>query len=284
VTDPERGIRRGFDFIELNQRTPKPRTNRGVTEIRGTHYKPLGPRALEDTLEAMGEYIDTLKFAGGSFAIMPRAVSAKIIEICHAYDVKVSTGGALEHALMRRGDVVDKFLAEVIDLGFDTVEVSANYISLPQDDLVRLCEKVVKLGLAAKPEIALRSGTAGGVVNAADIESNDVADVAYMIQLGKRYLDAGAHMLMVESEGITEDVTTWRPDVVSRLVDGLGLEHLMFEAADPVVFAWYIRLYGAEVNLFIDHSQIYHLESLRSGVGGGGPLWGRVLTYNPDAG
>jgi phosphosulfolactate synthase (CoM biosynthesis protein A) len=38
------------------------------------------------------------------------------------------------------------------------------------------------------------------------------------------------------------------------------------------------------VNLFIDHSQIYHLESLRSGVGGGGPLWGRVLTYNPDAG
>ena len=160
MTDPERDTRRGFDFIELNQRTPKPRSNRGVTEIRGTHYKPLGTRALEDTLEAMGEYIDTLKFAGSSFAIMPRAVSAKIIEICHAYDVKVSTGGALEHALMRRGDVVDKFLAEVIDLGFDTVEVSANYISLPQDDLVRLCEKVVKLGLAAKPEIALRSGTA----------------------------------------------------------------------------------------------------------------------------
>jgi phosphosulfolactate synthase (CoM biosynthesis protein A) len=176
VTDPERDTRRGFDFIELNQRTPKPRTNRGVTEIRGTHYKPLGTRALKDTLEAMGEYIDTLKFAGGSFAIMPRAVSAKIIDICHSYDVKVSTGGALEHALMRRGDVV------------------------------------------------------------------------------------------------------------SRLVDGLGLEHLMFEAADPVVFAWYVRLYGAEVNLFIDHSQIYHLESLRSGVGGGGPLWGRVLTYNPDAG
>ncbi len=28
----------------------------------------------------------------------------------------------------------------------------------------------------------------------------------------------------------------------------------MFEAADPDVFAWYVKNYGPEVNLFVDHS------------------------------
>jgi hypothetical protein len=29
---------------------------------------------------------------------------------------------------------------------------------------------------------------------------------------------------------------------------------VMFEAAEPEVFAWYIKSYGTEVNLFVDHS------------------------------
>src|SRR2546422_3529844 len=41
-----------------------------------------------------------------------------------------------------------------------------------------------------------------------------------------------------------------------RSVDALGLERVMFEAADPDVFAWYVKNYGPEVNLFVDHSQI----------------------------
>ena len=72
-------------------------------------------------------------------------------------------------------------------------------------------------------------------------------------------------MIMIESEGITENVRTWRTDVVARIADTLGLEHVMFEAADPEVFAGYVKNYGPEVNLFVDHSQIVQLECLRSG-------------------
>jgi phosphosulfolactate synthase (CoM biosynthesis protein A) len=53
----------------------------------------------------------------------------------------------------------------------------------------------------------------------------------------------------------------------------------VFEAADPEVFAWYIKTYGPEVNLFVDHSQIVQLECLRSGIWGIQSLWGRVFTY-----
>jgi (2R)-phospho-3-sulfolactate synthase (ComA) len=57
-----------------------------------------------------------------------------------------------------------------------------------------------------------------------------------------------------------------------------GPYYMMFEDADPEVFAWYIKNYEAEVNLFVDHSQIVQLECLRSGLWGTKSLWGRVVT------
>jgi phosphosulfolactate synthase (CoM biosynthesis protein A) len=86
---------------------------------------------------------------------------------------------------------------------------------------------------------------------------------------------------MIESEGITENVRSWRTEAPARIIDALGLECVMFEAADPEVFAWYIKNYGPEVNLFVDHSQIVQLECLRRGIWGTSDLWGRVLTYKP---
>ncbi|HLQ64431.1 MAG TPA: phosphosulfolactate synthase, partial [bacterium] len=95
----------------------------------------------------------------------------------------------------------------------------------------------------------------------------------------KRFLDAGAYMVMIESEGVTENVKVWRTDVPAKIIDTLGLERVMFEASDPAVFAWYIKNYGPDVNLFVDHSQIVQLECLRSGIWGTKSLWGRVHTY-----
>ena len=62
-----------------------------------------------------------------------------------------------------------------------------------------------------------------------------------MIQVTRRFLEAGAHQIMIESEGITENVRSWRTDVPARLIEALGLERIMFEAADPEVFAWYVN-------------------------------------------
>jgi len=66
-------------------------------------------------------------------------------------------------------------------------------------------------------------------------------------------------------------------------INALGLEKVMFEAADPEGFAWYIKDWGPEVNLFVDHSQIVQLECLRSGIWGTASLWGWVLTYKGES-
>lgn len=268
---------RVFPFLRLNAREGKPRA-RGVTEIRGPYYTPMGTRYLHDLLETMGAHVDGLKFGGGSFVLYPRAVLRALIDLCHAHDVYVSTGGFIEAVLPQGAETVRRYLGECRELGFDVVEVSSGFITVPPDDLVRLVAAVLKAGLKAKPEVGIQFG-AGGASSVAALEAEGTRDPGLAIAQAKRFFDAGAQTVMVESEGITENVSSWRTDVVARIVSELGTERVMFEAADPAVFTWYVKNYGPDVNLFVDHSQIVQLECLRSGVWGTNDVWGRVFTY-----
>jgi len=269
-----------FDFLRHNDRAPKPRT-RGITEIRGPYYTPLGKRTLQDILETMGPWVDTLKFAGGSFTLMPDRALEELIALCHEHGLLVSTGGFIERVLTQGSEAVAQYIDTCRAVGFDIIELSSGFITIPVDDWLRLIERVQRAGLKAKPEVGIQFG-AGGATTADELVAEGTHDVAWVIQLARRFLDAGAYQIMIESEGITENVRTWRTDVPARLIEALGLERIMFEAADPEVFAWYIKHYGPEVNLFVDHSQIVQLESLRQGIWGTASLWGRVLTYKGD--
>jgi phosphosulfolactate synthase (CoM biosynthesis protein A) len=271
---------RAFPFVRLNKRAAKPRTV-GITEIRGPYYAPLGRRVLEDVLETMGEWIDSLKFAGGSFTLMPRRTLLEMIELCHRSNVLVSTGGFIERVLAHGPEAVDRYINECRDYGFDIVEISSGFITLPSDDWLCLIERVQRVGLRAKAEVGIQFG-AGGATQPAELARLGTRDVGWPIQLARRFLDAGTDMIMIESEGITENVRNWRTEVPARIIETLGLTKVMFEAADPDVFAWYIKNYGPEVNLFVDHSQIVQLECVRAGIWGTSALWGRVLTYKPD--
>lgn len=268
---------RAFPFLKLNDRPPKPR-KRGITEIRGPYYTPMGKRYLEDVLETTGAWVDSLKFAGGSFTLMPRQAVKELIETAHRYDVLVSTGGFIEYVLTQGAAAVERYINECKELGFDIIEVSSGFITIPIDDWLRVVEKVQRAGLKAKPEVGIQFG-AGGATSAEELEAEGTRDPEWAIMHAKRFLDAGAYMIMIESEGITENVKVWRTDVVARIARALGLEQVMFEAADPEVFAWYVKNYGPDVNLFVDHSQIVRLECLRSGIWGTKSLWGRVVTY-----
>jgi phosphosulfolactate synthase (CoM biosynthesis protein A) len=266
-----------FPFITMNKREEKPRIH-GLTEIRGPYYTVMGKRYLEDVLETMGRYVDSLKFAGGSFTLMPTDSLKEIINLAHEHDVLVSTGGFIERVLTYGPEAVNKYIDTCKEVGFDIIEISSGFIRIPVDDWVRLVEKVTNAGLKAKPEVGVQFG-AGGATDVDSLEREGIQDPRWAIRLARRFLNAGAYLIMIESEGITENVKNWRTDVVAQFVDALGLEKTMFEAADPEVFSWYIKNYGPDVNLFVDHSQIVQLESLRRGIWGTMDLWGRVVTY-----
>ena len=272
---------RAFSFIPVNERESKPRL-KGVTEIRGPYYSVMGQRYLADILETMGRYVDGLKFAGGSFALMPEKRVKELIDLAHQHEVYVSTGGWIERVLCYGPVAVDRYLNEVRRMGFDVVELSTGFISLPPDDLLRLVEKATKLGLKAKPELGIQFG-AGGATAAGELEAEGTKDVEWVIRLAKRCLDAGASIIMIESEGITESVNRWRIDAATQIINEVGLENIMFEAAEPAVFEWYVKNYGIDINLFVDHSQIVQLEALRSGIWGTKSTWGRIVSFQEPA-
>jgi phosphosulfolactate synthase (CoM biosynthesis protein A) len=175
-------------------------------------------------------------------------------------------------------EAVRRYLEECRDLGFDVVEISAGFVSIPAEDLLRLTEAALQAGLAVKAEVGIQFG-AGGATPAAELEAEGTRDPEWAVALARRFLEAGAESVMLESEGITENVRAWRTEVPARFAAALGLERVMFEAADPEVFAWYVKSYGPDVNLFVDHSQIVQLACLRAGIWGPSGLWGRVVTF-----
>src|SRR5512142_3112787 len=121
----------------------------------------MGKRYLRDVLETMGAYVDVLKFAGGSFSLMPRGAVQELLDLCHQYNVLVSTGGFIEHVLTQGADMVDHYIQECKDLGFDIIEISSGFITISTDDWLRLVDKVQKAGLKAKPEIGIQFGAGG---------------------------------------------------------------------------------------------------------------------------
>lgn len=266
-----------FDWLLKNERQEKPRTI-GLTEIRAAYYSNFGLTYFKDILEMSGNYVDSIKFAGGCFTLMNPNKIREMIDLAHQYGVMVSTGGFMEYVLTTGKDNVKKYIQECKEMGFDIIEISTGFISIPTSDWQRVIEEVQKAGLKAKPEIGVQFG-AGGDSTTEELQEIGLQDIDHAVQQAKQFVDAGAYLIMMESEGVTENAHPWRVDIPAKFINGVGLEKMMFEASDPQVFKWYVKNYGPEVNLFVDHSQLIQLESTRRGIWGTNDVWGRIVTY-----
>ncbi len=271
-----------FGFIKLHELPEKPRKT-GVIEFRGPYYTPVTEGYLSDLLDDWGEYVDGFKFAGGSMRLLNRDKTHKMIQLCHQHNVYVSTGGFVERVIVQGPDAVDEYLEECKSLEFDLVEVSSGLAPIKLEDKVAIVKQVQNLGMKAKPEVSMMIGAGAGThIVGYKPKMRTFADV---VKETTAHLAAGAKILMLESEGITEDLppSKWRKDVVKMLVDKFGYHTWMFEASDPPVFKWYLKTFGRDVNLFIDHSQIVELNAWRLGLWGDSNIWkGKSLRYSNE--
>jgi phosphosulfolactate synthase (CoM biosynthesis protein A) len=271
--------RKAFDFVKISDVPPKPRKT-GVIEIRGPYYAPTTIGYVKDLLDMWGDYIDGFKFAGGSMRLLSVDMVKSILKICHDHDVYVSTGGFVERIIVQGTDAVDRYLEECKSLGFDIVEVSSGLAPIPLEDKVEIVKQVKKMGMIPKPEISLMIGAGAGThIVGYKPKLRSVDD---LMEEATAHLKAGAHIMMLESEGITEDLppSKWRTNVIKKLVSEFGFESWMFESSDPPVFKWYLKNFGSDVNLFIDHSQIVEYSAWRTKLWGDPEIWkGKTLSY-----
>ena len=58
------------------------------------------------------------------------------------------------------------------------------------------------------------------------------------------------------------------------------LQDVHVRGIDPPVFKWYLKTFGKDVNLFIDHSQVVEFAAWRTKLWGDSSIWkGKKLHY-----
>ncbi len=265
-----RDERKAFENIRMMERQNKPRTQ-GVTYARD---RGMGLKTLEAALEGCAEYIDILKLAGFAARLQSRDLIRRKVAMCKQAGVEVGLGGALcEIALLQGPAAVIDFLTESLDLGITFIEVCRAVAIVPVSHLLDLTALATEYGLKPIAEV--------GVAYGISPDEKVFVDETKLIGTMRRFLDAGAHKILLESEGITESrhKEDYRWDVISKIAHTFPLESTMFEADDPEVYTRYIRDYGPEVNLFVDISRVLPLEAARRGGWGMHPIVNRVATF-----
>lgn len=74
-----------FPFLPANALAQKPNRTKGLTEIRGPYYYPVTKTYLDELLSDYGEYVDGVKWAGGSFSLLPEDRLRALIDTAHKH-------------------------------------------------------------------------------------------------------------------------------------------------------------------------------------------------------
>lgn len=278
-------FQRNFKFVNLKELPPKPRKS-GLTEIRGPYYEAFTTDQLQGLLNTWGYYIDGFKFAGGTQALLDAKTVKRFTDLAHEHGVYVNTGGFIERIVIQDPKNIDAYLQETKALGFDVVEVSSGMFAHPSDfnldDQIDIVKRIKKLGLKPKPEITIMSGVGGGTMEFDYSQKvTPMKTTAQLIEEASRFFAAGAHMLMVESEGITEgiaDPANWRKDIILALIKQFGHESLMFEISPEdeearKTFKWYLKEVHPEINLMMNAKNIVEYNAWRAKLWGDRELW-----------
>lgn len=261
-------------FFEDEDRPEKPRRY-GVTEVRGPHYSLFSQNLLQDVFESMGQFVDGLKFTGGSHSLMSKSYVKEVTDMAHKHNVYVSTGDWAEHLLRKGPSAFIEYIEECKQMGFDTIEIDVGTLGVPEETLLRYVRLIKSGGLRAKPLFTVkvnksdippnRDRAFGAYVVPATRSSDLVEDVGLLIRKAERCLEAGADMIMIDADDICRQADSVRADIIAKVISRLGLEKTMFEASSPKTSEWFIKQYGPKVNLNVDHSQVMNLECLRGG-------------------
>ncbi|MBN2637723.1 MAG: phosphosulfolactate synthase [Bacteroidales bacterium] len=237
----------------LPERTKMPRTG-GITMVMD---KGLGMRQAEDMVETAGNLIDFLKLGFGTSYVNPNVKDK--IALYQRNGIKVYPGGTLFEAFCIRNQF-DDYRRFVEKLGFDSVEISDGSMTLNHD---KKCEYIRVLSKEYTVVSEVGSKVAGLEIPIKD----------WIIQM-KSELEAGSFKTIAEAResgtvGIYDLNGKANYELISEISKHLPFESIIWEAPLKSQQAWFIKHFGANVNLGnIAPSEIIPMETLRLGLRG----------------
>ena len=229
-----------------------PERSAGLTHVID---KGLGPRGWEDVLEVSGHLIDVVKLGWGT-SYVTKSLERKLAVL---KDKPVVLGGTFFEVVYVR-DKLDDYKRWLGELGLTHVEISDGTVDIPRERKLELIADFA------------RDFTVLSEVGSKDSSVEHTADE------WKRWLqeelDAGAWKVITEAReggtaGIFDAGGGMRTELIGEIAGAVGTEHVIFEAPNKAAQAWFVKEFGAEVNLGnIPPEEVIPLETLRLGLRG----------------
>jgi phosphosulfolactate synthase len=238
-------------FLDLPARSVKPRES-GLTHVLD---RGLAVREVDDLMEVAGGSVDLVKLGWGT-ALATANLRPKL-ERYRAHDIPVVLGGTLTELAIRQGRV-EGLIAYLEELGLDHVEVSDGTIVLDHEDKLALIRR-----LAVRYRVLSEVGSKD--------DERIMAPYRWVEQIGTE-LEAGAWKVIAEArESGTAGI--FRPDgevrmgLIDEIAHAIPPDRVLFEAPRKEQQVWFLRRFGAEVNLGnIAPGDVLSLETLRLGL------------------
>lgn len=242
-----------FNLPFIPERSVKPR-QKGVTMMMD---KGLGLREAENFIEASGHLTDLVKLGFGTSYVTPNLQEK--IDLYKSANIKPYLGGTLFEAFYARGKFED-YLRTLDKYKLEVAEISDGSIIIPHDEKCELIRRMAK------------ERTVLSEVGSKD--SGIIVSPAKWVRLMKAELDAGSWKVIAEGRE-AGNVGVFRPNgtahtlLINRIIAKVKPEDILWEAPQKNQQVWFIKLFGAEVNLGnIGHNDMIPLECLRLGLRG----------------
>lgn len=237
----------------LPERDPKPRDN-GVTMMMD---KGLGLRETENFIEASAHLTDLVKFGFGT-SMVTKNLEEKI-KLYKEAGLRPYLGGTLFEAFYAR-NCFDDYLRLMDRLKLDLVEVSDGSIIIPHKEKCKIIKKLAK------------DRTVLSEVGSKD--SGIIVSPFKWVSWMRAELNAGSWKVIAEGRE-AGNVGVFRPNgtahtlLINHIIARIDPTKILWEAPLKNQQVWFIKLFGANVNLGnIAPNDLIPLECLRLGLRG----------------
>lgn len=242
-----------FELTHLPERASKPRSA-GVTMSMD---KGLSTRQAEDFVNVAGQHVDVIKLGFGTSMVTPNL--EKKLAVYREAGIPYYFGGTLFEAFAYRKQFDDyRRMAEHYQCAY--VEVSDGSIDMTEEEKTGYISELAK-DFTVLSEVGSK-------------DSSVVIPPYKWVEMMNREIDAGAWKVIAEAResgtvGVFQKSGEARSGLVDEIVHHVPNEKILWEAPQKAQQVWFIKQFGANVNLGnIAPNEVIPLETLRMGLRG----------------
>lgn len=198
----------------------------GVPDLppRTSPFDPgYDPATVESHIEQSWHLMSVLKISMACWQVAQESSTRRKVRAARKFNVPVCTGGG-PFEVAATFDVLPAFIDLAADIGATRIEAGEGFTEQSMDP-----RQIVKLAADRGLEVQYEAGKKHDGTFTADI-------VEELVEEGKRWLDAGAMLIVIEGResalnvGLFDDRGQVNARFAERFVEGLGMDYVCFEA------------------------------------------------------